>query len=65
MAKSNIKNDLFVKVNQETLEATYHWKRAQEYPAISEQLDALFHAGVFPADMTAAIQAVKDAHPKP
>jgi hypothetical protein len=40
-------------------------KRALEYPAIGDQLDALFHAGVFPAEMAAQIQAVKDAYPKP
>jgi len=42
----------------------YITKRAAEYPAIGDQLDALFHAGVFPADMAAAIQAVKDKYPK-
>ena len=51
------------------LEAQYDAKayarsRAAEYPAIGDQLDALFHAGVFPADMAAAIQAVKDKYPK-
>ena len=39
-------------------------KRATEYPPIGDQLDALFKAGVFPADMAAAIQAVKDKYPK-
>ena len=39
-------------------------KRASEYPAIGDQLDALFHAGAFPAEMTAQIQAVKDNNPK-
>ena len=39
--------------------------RVAEYPSIGDQLDALFHAGVFPAEMAATIQAVKDAHPKP
>ena len=38
----------------------YARSRAAEYPAIGDQLDALFHAGVFPAEMAAAIQAVKD-----
>jgi hypothetical protein len=51
------------------LEADYAAKayarsRAAEYPAIGDQLDALFHAGVFPAEMAAAIQAVKDKFPK-
>ena len=43
---------------------TYGEKRASEYPAIGDQLDALFHAGVFPADMAAQIQAIKDKYPK-
>ena len=42
----------------------YQPDRAAEYPAIGDQLDALFHAGVFPADMAAALQAVKNKYPK-
>ena len=42
----------------------YIEQRVSEYPAIGDQLDALFHAGVFPADMAAQIQAVKDKYPK-
>jgi len=42
----------------------YKDQRVTEYPSIGDQLDALFHAGVFPADMAAAIQAVKDKYPK-
>jgi hypothetical protein len=42
----------------------YRRKRAAEYPAIGDQLDALFHAGVFPEDMTEKLQAVKDKYPK-
>ena len=38
--------------------------RVLEYPSIGDQLDALFHAGVFPAEMAAQIQAVKDKYPK-
>lgn len=41
----------------------YQRKRASEYPNIGDQLDALFHAGVFPTDMAAKIQAVKDKYP--
>ena len=44
---------------------TYQEKRAFEYPSIGDQLDALYHAGVFPSEMTAIIKAVKDANPKP
>ena len=39
-------------------------KRVAEYPPIGDQLDALFHAGVFPDDMAAKIQAVKNKYPK-
>jgi hypothetical protein len=51
------------------LEAEYEAKayarsRAAEYPAIGDQLDALFHAGVFPAEMAAQIQAIKNKYPK-
>ena len=42
----------------------YKEQRASAYPSIADQLDALFHAGVFPAEMAAAIQAVKDKYPK-
>lgn len=42
----------------------YKAKRAFEYPPIGDQLDALFHAGVFPPEMAALIQAVKDKYPK-
>jgi hypothetical protein len=42
----------------------YKAKRAAEYPIIGDQLDALFKAGAFPADMAATIQAVKDKYPK-
>lgn len=42
----------------------YRTDRAAEYPPIGDQLDALFHAGVFPAEMATQIQAVKDKYPK-
>jgi hypothetical protein len=42
----------------------YIEQRVSEYPAIGDQLDALFHAGVFPDDMATQIQAVKDKYPK-
>ena len=42
----------------------YKQKRLTEYPSIGDQLDALFHAGVFPSDMAAQIQAIKDKYPK-
>lgn len=39
-------------------------KRVAEYPPIGDQLDALFHAGVFPQEMADKIQAVKIKYPK-
>jgi len=42
----------------------YKQKRMFEYPSIGDQLDALFKAGVFPSDMAAQIQAIKDKYPK-
>ena len=39
--------------------------RKYTYPDIGDQLDALYHAGVFPADMAAKIKKVKDDNPKP
>lgn len=43
----------------------YRLQRARAYPSIGDQLDALFHAGIFPPEMAAEIQAVKDQYPKP
>lgn len=43
----------------------YQYDRKNKYPSIGDQLDALFHAGVFPEEMAVKIQAVKDAYPKP
>ena len=42
----------------------YNFSRVSEYPTIGDQLDALYHAGVFPDDMAAQIQAVKERYPK-
>lgn len=42
----------------------YQRQRAQEYPSITDQLDALFHAGVFPPEMAEQIQSIKDKYPK-
>jgi hypothetical protein len=39
--------------------------RRNGYPPIGEQLDALFHAGVFPKEMAKRIADVKKNHPKP
>lgn len=42
----------------------YQRQRVTEYPPIGDQLDALFHAGVFPPEMAEKIQEVKDKYPK-
>ena len=42
----------------------YKFSRVLYYPNIGDQLDALYHAGVFPDDMAAQIQAVKERYPK-
>ena len=39
-------------------------RRMRYYPPIGDQLDALYHAGVFPDDMAAKIKSVKDNFPK-
>jgi len=51
------------------LQAEYdaqEYARARQplYPAIGDQLDDLYHAGVFSAEMTATIKKVKDDNPK-
>jgi hypothetical protein len=43
----------------------YARRRRWAYPSIKDQLDSLYHAGVFPEDMAAKLAAVKAAHPKP
>jgi hypothetical protein len=41
------------------------YTRDRQYPAIGDQLDMIFHAGLGGDEFQAAIQAVKDANPKP
>ena len=43
---------------------TYFEKRGMEYPSVTDQLDALYHADVFPKEMADKIKAVKDKYPK-
>jgi hypothetical protein len=52
-------------IRAEDAATEYRRQRAAAYPAIADQLDALFHAGVFPPEMAAQIQAVKDRYPRP
>jgi hypothetical protein len=42
----------------------YQTKRAVEYPAIGDQLDALWKGGDAAAEMLAKVQAVKTKYPK-
>ena len=42
----------------------YARNRLTDYPDIGDQLDALYHAGVFPANMAARIKETKDKYPK-
>ena len=43
---------------------SYARSRKTEYPDIGDQLDDLFHKGVFSTEMAATLQAVKDKYPK-
>ncbi len=43
----------------------YKSKRANEYPPITDQLDALWKGGDAAAEMLAKVQAVKSKYPKP
>jgi hypothetical protein len=51
-------------IKKEEAATAYIAARRAAYPPIGDQLDALFHAGAFPDDMAAQLQAVKDSHPK-
>jgi hypothetical protein len=58
-----------IQAEQRRLQQAYDWEeyqrnRAREYPSVEEQLDALYHAGVFPPEMAARIQAVKEKYPR-
>lgn len=59
-----------IQQEQVRLQKIYDWgeyqrNRANEYPSIQEQLDALYHAGKFPPEMASRIRAVKEKYPKP
>jgi hypothetical protein len=45
--------------------ADYQQPRKVAYPSVTDQLDMIFHAGLGGDEFQAAIQAVKDANPKP
>ena len=50
-------------LEQTALEATYGWKREQEYPSIEDQLDDIYHNGI--DAWKATIKVTKDKYPKP
>ena len=63
------KDENIVDYNEATVQAhmdahSYKQLRAREYPPIGDQLDALYKAGLFPAELAAQIKAVKDKYPK-
>jgi len=45
-------------------EEKYKDDRKADYPNIGDQLDDLYHAGVFSDEMAAKLKAVKNKHPK-
>jgi hypothetical protein len=47
---------------QTALEATYSWKREQEYPPFVDQLDDIYHNGI--DGWKATIKVTKDKYPK-
>jgi len=54
-----------IRLKAEYERTEYQRQRKPEYPSIGDQLDALFKAGLFPPEMAAKIQEVKDKYPKP
>ena len=51
-------------VDAEIARTAYIGKRQSEYPAIGDQLDALWKGGEAAAEMLAKVQAVKAKYPK-
>ena len=43
---------------------SYTAVRSTMYPSIGDQLDSLYHAGVFPEEMASKIREVKEKYPK-
>ena len=58
----DFQNLIDAKIKYDALE--YARNRQPLYPAIGDQLDDLYHAGVFSAEMTATLKKVKDDNPK-
>jgi predicted phosphoribosyltransferase len=60
-----IPRDLDEETRMEVEYQAIKYQTDREYPSISDQLDMIFHAGLGGDEFQAAIQAVKDSHPKP
>ena len=60
-----IRKQQIKKANDDYL-ATLNYKerRLLEYPSIGDQLDYLYHAGIFPKELADKIKDVKDKFPK-
>ena len=52
------------KKKSESQLVSYTAVRSAMYPSIGDQLDALYHAGIFPEEMANKIKEVKDKYPK-
>ena len=57
-------DDEKITTKAERIATQYARARQALYPAIGDQLDDLYHAGVFSAEMTATLKKVKDDNPK-
>ena len=53
-----------VELEKEFSDNEYARNRARAYDSVGDQLDDLYHAGVFSAEMTAKLKKVKDDNPK-
>jgi hypothetical protein len=60
-------DETLIKAEISQLQTEYdnnQYQRDRQYPSIGDQLDMIFHAGLGGDAFQAAIQAVKDKHPK-
>ena len=53
-----------IRLKEEYENNKYQRDRKADYPDIGDQLDDLYHAGVFSDEMAAKLKAVKNKHPK-
>jgi len=57
--------DKLAELEEESTKNLYKLKRQFEYPSIGDQLDDLYHAGLFSEEMMEKIKEIKDRYPKP